>query len=99
MAKFSVYPNPEGGGYLIDVQADLMRHLNTRMVIPLLPLEVAPTPAQTLNPLFDIDGTCHAMVTQYMAAVPVKVLRDAVFIAENRRNDIVTAIDLLLHGF
>jgi toxin CcdB len=56
MAKFSVYPNLEGGGYLIDVQADLMRHLNTRMVIPLLPLDVAPKPAKTLNPLFDISG-------------------------------------------
>jgi toxin CcdB len=99
MAKFSVYPNLEGGGYLIDVQADLMRHLNTRMVIPLLPLDVAPKPAKTLNPLFDISGTTHSMVTQYMTAVHVKALRDVIFTAESRRNDIVAAIDLVLHGF
>ena len=99
MSRFSVYPNPEGKGYLINVQADSLSHLNTRMVIPLLPLEVAPKPAKTLNPLFDFNGEIYSMVTQYMAAVPVRALRDVIFSGESRRNDIVAAIDLLLQGF
>jgi toxin CcdB len=56
MTRFRVYPNPDGNGYLIDVQADSLSHFNTRMVIPLLPLDVAPKPAKTLNPLFDSNN-------------------------------------------
>jgi toxin CcdB len=99
MARFGIYPNPSGKGYLIDVQADSMSHFNTRMVIPLLPLGVAPRPAKILNPLFSIDGESYSMVTQYMAAVPAKILKDAVLRADDRRQDIVAAIDLLLQGF
>jgi toxin CcdB len=99
MTRFRVYPNPDGDGYLIDVQADSLRHFNTRMVIPLLPLDIAPKPAKTLNPLFDINGETYSMVTQYMAAIPMKVLKDTGFSVESRRDDIVAAIDLLLQGF
>ncbi|MBS1183360.1 MAG: plasmid maintenance protein CcdB, partial [Proteobacteria bacterium] len=37
MARFDVFPNPGGSGYLLDVQADLLDGLNTRIVVPLLP--------------------------------------------------------------
>jgi toxin CcdB len=99
MTRFRVYPNPDGNGYLIDVQADPLSHLNTRMVIPLLPLGLAPKPAKTLNPLFDINGETYSMVTQYMASMPVRVLKNVICSVESRRDDIVAAIDLLLQGF
>ena len=99
MSKYGVYLNPEGLGYLIDVQADINAHFNTRVVIPMLPLDTAPKPARTLNPLFELNGECYSLVTQYMAAVPVKVLKDKLFNVEDRREDIVAAIDLLLQGF
>lgn len=99
MGRFSVYPNPLGLGYLVNVQADFMQPFNTRVVIPLLPLSEAPTPAKTLNPLFDIDGAQYSMVTQFIAAVPVVELKDPVFSVQNRSDDIVTAIDFLLHGY
>lgn len=99
MSRFSVYPNPSGHGYLIDVQADLMAHFNTRVVVPLLPLDMAPKAAKTLNPLFDIDGKLYLMATQYIAAVPVSQLKNTAFNASNRHDEIVAAIDLLLQGF
>lgn len=99
MSRFSVYLNPIGKGYLLDVQADALSHLNTRMMIPLLPIDIAPRPAKTLNPLFDFDGTVHSMATQYMAAVPLKSLKNAMFRVDERRHEIVAAIDLLLQGF
>ena len=99
MDRFSVYPNPSGKGYLLNVQADSMSHFNTRVVIPLLPLDEAPKPAKTLNPLFNVDGKQYSMVTQYMAAVPLKVLKNAVISVDHRRDEIVAAIDLLLQGF
>ncbi|MFC0661015.1 CcdB family protein [Eoetvoesiella caeni] len=68
-------------------------------MIPLLPLAEAPKPAKTLNPLFNIEGIEYSMVTQYLAAVPVKDLKVAIFNIQNRHDDIVAAIDFLFHGF
>ena len=98
MSRFSVYLNPEGVGYLVDVQANLLNHLNTRMVVPLLPADRAPMPAQTLNPIFDVDGVRHVLVTQFMAAVPVSELREPVASLEHRRDEILAAIDFLHQG-
>lgn len=99
MARFSVYKNPEGEGWLLDVQADLLNHLNTRMVVPLLPLNSAPKPAGTLNPLFDIEGTTVSMVTQYMAAIPLSMLKHPLLKLENQRDCVTSALDLLFQGF
>ena len=60
MARFDVYANRGGLGFLLDVQADLIARLNTRMVVPLLPLDAAPTPATRLNPIFEVLGACRA---------------------------------------
>ncbi len=99
MAKFGVYKNPEGTGFLLDIQADLLSHLNTRIVVPLIPLEVAPTPADTLNPVFDIDGTAVSMVTQFMATVPTKLLKTKLLSLVDQREEITAAIDFLVQGF
>lgn len=98
MARFSVYKNPDGG-YLLDVQADLLNHLNTRIVVPLMSLADAPKPADTLNPLFDVNGVFYVMVTQFMAAVPASILKQQVATLEGHREEIVSAIDLLMQGF
>jgi toxin CcdB len=54
MARFEVFANPGGAGYVLDVQADVLSELNTRIVAPLLPLTQAPVPADRLNPVFEI---------------------------------------------
>ena len=40
MARFSINENRSGQGYLLDVQADALSHPNTRMMVPLLPLDL-----------------------------------------------------------
>jgi len=99
MPRFGVFRNPDGDGYLLDVQADLLEHLNTRVVVPLLPLKSAPVPAKTLNPTFEVEGEPVAMVTQFLAAVPAQMLRTAVASLEGRRQDVTAALDLLFQGF
>lgn len=51
MARYDVYPNPDGG-YILDVQADLLDDLTTRVVVPLMMATLAPSPAKRLNPIF-----------------------------------------------
>jgi toxin CcdB len=41
MARFDVYENPDGPGSLLDVQAELLDPLNTRVVVPLTPLALS----------------------------------------------------------
>ena len=99
MARFDVYPNPDGQGSLLDVQAELLSHLNTRVVVPLLPLSFAPRPARHLNPCFEVNGTVLVMATQFMAAVPAGILRKATGNLESKRTEIVAAVDFLIQGY
>lgn len=99
MGRFDVYRNPEGDGYLVDLQADLLDHLNTRIVAPLILLEHAPKPAATLNPVLKIEADQVVMMTQFMAAVPVQILKSPVARIDAYRPEITAAIDLLFQGF
>ena len=99
MARFDIYANPEGNGFLLDVQADLMSHLNSRLVIPLVRSGIAPTPIKVLNPIFQIEDATYLMLTQQMAAVSVQMLKGPVLNVNNRRDEVVAAIDLSLQGF
>ena len=99
MARFEVFANPGGAGYLLDVQADILNELNTRIVVPLLPPAQAPLPAQRLNPLFAIGDEPHVMVTQFMAAVPHPLLRNPVTSLVGQDSEIMAALDMVLVGF
>lgn len=99
MARFDVYARPGGSGYVLDIQADVLDQLNTRIVVPLLPLSDAPSPAKRLNPVFDIGSVPHVMVTQFMAAIPLALLRNPVASLRDRDSDIMSALDMVFVGF
>jgi toxin CcdB len=99
MARFDIFENEGGAGYLLDVQSDLLSGLNTRVVVPLLPKSPAPSPAQWLNPVFIIKGQELVMATQYMAAIPEGELRSSVGSLAEQQDDISAALDMLFLGF
>ncbi|GMG82701.1 CcdB family protein [Paralimibaculum aggregatum] len=99
MARFDVYANPDGAGYLLDVQTDLLDGLNTRIVVPLLPANDAPSPAQRLNPVFEIVNQRHVMVTQFIAAVPRAILKEPVTTLADHDAEITGALDMAFFGF
>jgi toxin CcdB len=98
MAQFDVYRNPSGDGFVLDVQAELLDELKTRVVIPLLALPRFPKPAKRLNPLFTVARRRHVMATQFMAAIPVAELREPIGTLALHRDEIIGAIDMLLSG-
>jgi toxin CcdB len=98
MARFDVYTRRDGPGYLLDCQADILDGLNTRLVAPLLPERLAPKPAGRLNPMFEIEGERHVMVTQFAAAIPVRELGRRVMSLAREDATISNAIDMLLIG-
>ena len=70
MARFDVYKMATARGFLLDVQTDLLSGLNTRVVVPLLPLTEAPIPAQRLNPVLEIENLEILMATQFLKVSP-----------------------------
>lgn len=101
MAQFDVFKNPGGGPYtlLVDIQADVLARLPTRVVVPLTTLKrYGGRPITKLNPVVSIAGTQYVMVFQDLAAIPVTALGDRVASLAARRDELITAIDLLFTG-
>lgn len=99
MARYDVFRDPGGRGLLLDVQSDLLEGLNTRVVVPLMPQGSAPKPARRLNPVFEFEGNPHVMVTQFMSAVPLSILKTPVANLGAQFSEITRAIDMLTQGF
>ena len=99
MARFDIFENRSGAGYLLDIQSGLLSGLNTRVVVPLLPKAKAPCPAQGLNPVFIVERQEVVMATQYMAAVPASELRSSIGNLAEQQDEISAALDMLFLGF
>jgi toxin CcdB len=97
MPKFDVYRTE--GGYLLDIQADFLNYLGTRVVVPLLPTGTTPPPAKGLNPIFRIEDDEVVMATQLLAAVPRSMLKTSVANLSSQHDKIVAAVDFLMQGF
>lgn len=99
MARFDVYAMPgRQSGYLLDVQADLLDRLDTRVVVPLFPEKEAPPPMASLNPVFDIQGQRHVMLTQSIATLRRRDLGKPILSLEGQYQRIMNALDMLLTG-
>lgn len=104
MAQFDIYtnPNPETKRaipYLLDVQADLLKNLRTRVVIPLYSVSAMGKAAIHLNPQFSIKRTTVVMSTAELAGVTINSLGDKVCSLKEHRNEIIAALDFLFTGF
>lgn len=98
MAQFDVYTLKEAG-LVLDVQTDLLQGIHTRMVVPLLPRQQAPHPAEHLNPIFDIHGKAFVLMPALMAAVPCTEFNKPMANLQDEAPAITRALDMLFHGF
>lgn len=88
-----VYP------FFVDVQSELINSLNTRLVIPLTPIDLLDKKAPShLCPVIHIDQGDFVILTHQMASVPVKLLQDPVNDLSAFRDEIIAAIDFLVTG-
>ncbi len=83
MAQFDVYlnSNTDTGKtipYLLDVQADLLDRLATRVVVPLILAKEMGVAAKHLNPQFKIKGTAVVMSTAELAGVSNRLLGEKI---------------------
>jgi len=104
MAQFDVYRNPNPATrtripYLLDVQAELLDALATRVVVPLCrPDVLSGKPAERLNPQFELEGRKVLMLTPELAGVSRKALGERVANLADERSAIIAALDLVFTG-
>ena len=98
MARFDVYRLTDGG-LVVDLQADLLSDLTTRVVAPLLPLDGSLKAASNLNPIFNVDGEKHILGVQFLAAIPNRELQNFVCSLSSDEQIMLKSIDMLFSGF
>jgi len=103
MAQFDVYLNPNAESnrsipYLLDVQADLLDVLATRIVIPLHTMASMPKPARHLNPTLEINGEKFVLSTAELAGVPTAMLGKPIDNLKAYREDMIAALDFVFTG-
>jgi toxin CcdB len=101
MAQFDVYRNTnpstsEELPYLIDIQAQLLNHLSTCVVIP---LSTKAKPLKHLNPIVVIEEKNVVLMTQEMAGIERALLGERVASLSGERGEIIAAVDFLISGF
>src|SRR5918994_332043 len=99
MARYDLFSSIGSEAYLLDVQTDILDHLKTRVVVPLLPVELTPPPIKRLNPIFEIDGRKYVLATQLLSAVPKEELTRHHQNLSRHHDQIVGALDMLFQGF
>ena len=104
MDQFDLYENGNPGTrhtfpYLLDVQAEILDNLPTRVVVPLVKASLLKKVAPVLNPVFKIASAEFVMVTQQVAGVSAKVLGKRAGSLQGERDAIIAALDMLFVGY
>lgn len=104
MAQFDVHRNADKDQaklfpFLLDVQHPLHRQFESRVVIPFTsPENLGRHQLPRLNPVVNINGKDYVLLTQQLAAVPLKALGAKTISAAGHRDVFVAALDLLING-
>ena len=96
MAQFDVHRL--ASGLVVDCQSSLLEAIDSRFVVPLVPVEGAPKAAQRLNPVFSIAGVTYVMLTQAAGAVRRNELGPMVTSLSEQSFEITGALDVLISG-
>jgi toxin CcdB len=104
MAQFDVFENPneetnQAVPFLLDVQADLLDALSTRVVVPLIAASAMSKAVKHLNPQFTIRNATVFMSTAELAGISFRSLGKKVSSLSDQRHEIIAALDFLFTGF
>lgn len=100
--QFDVCPNPDSETrkshpFLIVLQSDALKHLDTRVVAPL----ISPKKLQffeRLLPEVTVGGVRYVIAVPDLGVVPVTELKSPVANLESERYRIISALDLVFTG-
>jgi toxin CcdB len=101
MSQFDVHRFQSRRGrshYVVDLQADILDELATRIVAPLRPLKSRDDLIPRLTPVVEVQGEPYFIVLSEIAAIRVKELGAVIINLKQHRDEIVAAVDILFTG-
>ncbi|MGH8492465.1 MAG: CcdB family protein [Moraxellaceae bacterium] len=104
MPQFTAYKNSNAATkarfpFLLNVQSNLLDELETRVVIPLMPLTALKGKALTrLMPIVKIADADYVLLTPQLAGIARKELGATAADLSDQRDTIMAAMDFLLTG-
>lgn len=104
MAQYDIHRNPDPRSraampYVLELQANLLSELDTRVVVPLVAASVYKGAVPRLNPSLTIEGVAHVLLSQQLAAIPKRVLAaPPIMNVADRSYEITAAVDFLVTG-
>ncbi|SCB57885.1 toxin CcdB [Rhizobium aethiopicum] len=99
MARFHVYQLKNENVLAIDLQANLLDDLPSRVMVPLYPVRELSWSISRLNPHLSIEGETYVMATQRMASIPTGEIGKAVTDLSAESDTILRATGFLFQGF
>ena len=105
MAQFDLHANTNPGTrkrtpFLLDVQSDATSVLPTRLVCPVRrETPMSGEPIDRVHLTVSINMETFVILMTELTAVPIGILGPVVTSLKSHRQDIVSAIDLLITGF
>ncbi len=105
MPQFTVHRNRNAATkarfpLLLNVQADLLGELGTRVVVPMTPATTVARRAamRTLTPVVVVDGKDYLLMTPQLAGIAARELGPPVSDLSGQRPAVLAALDLLFTG-
>lgn len=104
MEQFALFKNPDKKSkstypYFLSVQSDLVSDLNSRLVIPLVPVTKLDASApEKLCPILEIASGKFALMTHQLTSIPASTLKNPIANFDHFSDEIIAAIDLLISG-
>lgn len=104
MEQFDLYVNTDQDTnqtypYFVDVQNGLLDTLNSRVVIPLTPVQKSDqTYPKHLCPVIEFKNKNFVLLTHQLTSVSVSFLKEQEASLTDSRDDIIAAIDFLVTG-
>lgn len=98
MARLDVF-RLTTGDIAIDCQSDLLDHLSTRFMVPLLDPDRVSAPMDKLHPRFAIDGSELVMATHLAGTIPTRSLELKITSLKTEEYIVQRALDTLTGSY
>lgn len=85
---------------VVNVQADLLDDLQTRVVVPLLLFQSSKNEhIERFKPIIEYDKKKYILMTSEVSSIPVSLIQKTIGNVHHDREKIINALDFLFSGF
>jgi toxin CcdB len=98
MAQYDVFAIAGSNDLFLELQANRVQGISTRVGVPLVRKAPSDKPIPRLQPTLVVRGQVYIMLTQHIFSLPAADLRERLDNISGEDYRITSALDLLFHG-